>query len=139
MRKMFGHDDIDDEQPANRRATMPMNELRHEGVSARESLPPQDLPQDLEAVLLQDFEDPTIAAICERFGVTVRAAKARLRRGRLLVRVHLVGSDPPDAAPVPRADAADRSSPITPDHVPSRPITAARCEPLPRNESRARP
>lgn len=88
-RKMFGHDDINDERVANQLATIPMDELRHELVSALESLP----PKYLEVILLRDLEELTIAEICERLDLTVQAAKARLRRGRLLVREYLVGSD----------------------------------------------
>lgn len=67
-RKMFGHDDIDDERVANRLAIIPMDELRHELVSALQSLPPK-YP---ESFPLRDFEELTIADICERLALTVR-------------------------------------------------------------------
>jgi len=65
----------------------PRDELRMELALALESLP----PHYLEMILLRDFEELTIAEICERLGVTVATAKSRLRRARLLVREYLLG------------------------------------------------
>jgi DNA-directed RNA polymerase specialized sigma24 family protein len=44
-------------------------------------------------ILLRDFEELTIAEICERLDVSVATAKARLRRARVLVREYLLGAD----------------------------------------------
>lgn len=99
-RKMFRHDDIDDQRVANQLATFPMDELRHELVSALESLP----AKYLEVILLRDFEELTIAEICERLDLTVQTTKSRLRRARLLVREYLIGpSAASDGSPHPAA------------------------------------
>jgi RNA polymerase sigma factor (sigma-70 family) len=70
--------------------TRPTDELRAELAFALESLP----AHYLEMILLRDFEELTIAEICERLGVSVQTAKARLRRARLLVREYLLGAEP---------------------------------------------
>ena len=66
-----------------------MDELRTELAFALESLP----SHYLEMIMLRDFEELTIAEICERLDVSVATAKARLRRARVLVREYLLGAD----------------------------------------------
>jgi RNA polymerase sigma factor (sigma-70 family) len=86
-RRMFAHEELDDriEEQFAARST---NELRTELAFALESLP----PHHLEIILLRDFEELTIAEICERLAISVATAKARLRRARLLVREYLLGA-----------------------------------------------
>jgi RNA polymerase sigma factor (sigma-70 family) len=74
--------------------------MRTELAFALDSLP----AHHLEVILLRDFEELTIAEICERLDVSVQTAKARLRRARLLVREYLIGGE--EAVP---AFAQDRS------------------------------
>ncbi len=81
-RKMFVHDDLEDEKVAAKLAVRPTDELRMELACALELLP----PHYLEMILLRDFEEMTIAEIGQRLGVSVPTAKARLRRARELVR-----------------------------------------------------
>lgn len=87
-RRMFAHEELDEERIADRFAARPMNELRMELAFALESLP----AHYLEVILLRDFEELTITEICERLDVSVQTAKARLRRARLLVREYLIGA-----------------------------------------------
>ncbi len=84
---MFSHADLDDNEIVEKLMERPRDELRMELALALESLP----PHYLEMVLLRDFEELTIAEICERLGITVATAKSRLHRPRLLVREYLVG------------------------------------------------
>jgi RNA polymerase sigma factor (sigma-70 family) len=84
--KMLAHEEWDDEKVAQQFAACSMHELRTELAFALESLP----AHYFEMILLRDFEELTIAEICERLGVTVATAKARLRRARLLVREYLL-------------------------------------------------
>jgi RNA polymerase sigma factor (sigma-70 family) len=88
-RRMFAHEELDDEKIADQLAARPMAELRMDLAFALESLP----AHYLEMILLRDFEELTIAEICERLGLTVATAKARLRRARLLVREYLLGAE----------------------------------------------
>jgi RNA polymerase sigma factor (sigma-70 family) len=88
-RQMFAHEELDEEKIAERIIVRSMDELRTELAFALESLP----AHYLEVILLRDFEELTIAEICERLGVTVQTAKARLRRARLLVREYLLGAE----------------------------------------------
>lgn len=88
-RRMFGHEALDDDRVAADLARRSSDELRAELASALDSLP----PHYLEMILLRDFEELTIAEICQRLGLTVPTAKARLHRARLLVREYLVGPD----------------------------------------------
>jgi RNA polymerase sigma factor (sigma-70 family) len=88
-RRMFAHEALDDEKIADQLATRPMDELRTELAFALESLP----AHYLEVILLRDFEELTIAEICERLEVSMQTAKARLRRARLLVREYLLGGE----------------------------------------------
>lgn len=92
-RKMFRHEDVQDERIEHELASRPMEELRQELIGALESLP----PKYLEVILLRDFEELTIAEICERLDLTVQTAKSRLRTARLFVREYLVGPDLPAA------------------------------------------
>jgi RNA polymerase sigma factor (sigma-70 family) len=89
-RRMFVHEELDEEKIAEQIMTRPTDELRAELAFALESLP----AHYLEMILLRDFEELTIAEICERLGVSVQTAKARLRRARLLVREYLLGAEP---------------------------------------------
>lgn len=98
-RKMFLHENIDDDRIATELAQRPMDDLRAELVAALELLP----AKYLEVILLRDFEELTIAEICQRLGLTVQTAKSRLRRARQLVREYLIG---PDAA-TPTNDGED--------------------------------
>jgi RNA polymerase sigma factor (sigma-70 family) len=93
-RRMFAHEALDDETIAKQLATRPMVELRMELAFALESLP----AHYLEVILLRDFEELTIAEICQRLDVSVQTAKARLRRARLLVREYLLGPEEQAAA-----------------------------------------
>ncbi len=86
-RKMFSRANLDDSEIVDRLTERPRDELRMELALALESLP----PHYLEMILLRDFEELTIAEICERLGVTVATAKSRLRRARPLVREYLLG------------------------------------------------
>lgn len=88
-RRMFAHEALDDEKIADQLAARPMDELRTELAFALESLP----AHYLEVILLRDFEELTIAEICEQLGISVQTAKARLRRARLLVREYLLGGE----------------------------------------------
>lgn len=88
-RKMFRHEELDDEHIEAQLAGRSMDELRTELACALESLP----PHYLEMILLRDFEELTIAEICERLDVSVATAKARLRRARVLVREYILGAD----------------------------------------------
>jgi RNA polymerase sigma factor (sigma-70 family) len=99
-RRMFAHEELDDEKIADQLAARPMDELRTELAFALDSLP----AHYLEVILLRDFEELTITEICERLDVSVQTAKARLRRARLLVREYLIGGE--EAVP---AFAQDRS------------------------------
>ncbi|WP_036293166.1 RNA polymerase sigma factor [Methylosinus sp. PW1] len=94
-RRMVAHEELDEERIAERLAARPMDELRMELAFALESLP----AHYLDVILLRDFEEMTIAEICERLEITVQTAKARLRRGRLLVREYLIGVDSSAAYP----------------------------------------
>ncbi len=87
-RKMFRHEELDDERIKAQLAGRSTDELRTELAFAIESLP----PHYLEMILLRDFEELTIAAICERLDVSVATAKARLRRARVLVREYILGA-----------------------------------------------
>ncbi|MDF2115653.1 sigma-70 family RNA polymerase sigma factor [Roseiarcaceae bacterium H3SJ34-1] len=88
-RKMFSHEDVEDDRVQAQLAALSMVELRTELASALESLP----PHYLEIILMRDFEELTISEICAQLDISVATAKARLRRARLLVREYLVGSD----------------------------------------------
>ncbi len=92
-RRMFAHESMDDGKFEEQLAARPMDELRSELAFALESLP----AHYLEVILLRDFEEQTIAEICERLEISVQTAKARLRRARLLVREYLLG-DPGETA-----------------------------------------
>jgi RNA polymerase sigma factor (sigma-70 family) len=92
-RRMFAHEELDDEKIADQITARPIDELRTELASALDSLP----AHYLEVILLRDFEELTIAEICERLGVSVQTAKARLRRARVLVREYFLDSE--EAAP----------------------------------------
>jgi RNA polymerase sigma factor (sigma-70 family) len=88
-RKMFPHAALDEDEISARLSERPKDELRMELALALESLP----PHYLEMILLRDFEELTIAEICERLGISVATAKSRLRRSRLLVREYLLGEE----------------------------------------------
>jgi len=88
-RKMFSHEQFDDDRIEAVLDERPGVELRLELACALESLP----PIYLEMILLRDFEELTITEICERLGMTVATAKSRLRRARILVREYLLGPD----------------------------------------------
>jgi len=94
-RKMFPRASPDNNDSVARLSERPRDELRMELALALESLP----PHYLEMMLLRDFEELTVAEICERLGVTVATTKSRLRRARLLVREYLLDeeSSPDDA------------------------------------------
>ncbi len=102
-RKMFSHEDIDDDRIAAELARRSGDELRTELASALESLP----PRYLEMILLRDFEELTIADICQRLGVTAATVKSRLHRARALVREYLL--DQEQAAAV-GADARENTT-----------------------------
>ncbi len=93
-RKMFGHEELDDERVAAHLSEWSSDELRIELAFALESLP----PHYLQLILLRDFEELTISEICGRLGITVATAKSRLRRARMLVREYLLGSENPSAS-----------------------------------------
>lgn len=88
-RKMFGHEQLDDERIGNELSQRPNDDLRLDLANALESLP----PNYLEMILLRDFEELTISEICARLSITAATAKARLRRARLLVREYLLDTD----------------------------------------------
>jgi RNA polymerase sigma factor (sigma-70 family) len=88
-RRMFSHEDLDDDRIEARLAERPRDELRLDLAFALESLP----AHYLEMILLRDFEELTISEICERLDVTVATAKSRLRRARILVREYLLESE----------------------------------------------
>lgn len=88
-RKMFGHEQLDDERIGNELSQRPNDDLRLDVANALESLP----PNYLEMILLRDFEELTISEICARLSITAATAKARLRRARLLVREYLLDTD----------------------------------------------
>lgn len=97
-RTMIAHEELDDDLIEAQLAERPMHELRRELAFALKSLP----AHYLEIILLRDFEELTISKICERSGLTVATAKARLRRARVLVREYLLGED---EAPIGAATA----------------------------------
>ncbi|MGE3265776.1 RNA polymerase sigma factor [Methylocystis sp.] len=88
-RKMFRHEGLDEEHIKAHLTERSTDELRTELAFAPESPP----AHYLEMTLLRDFEEVTIAEICERLDVSVVTAKARLRRARILVRGYLLGAD----------------------------------------------
>jgi RNA polymerase sigma factor (sigma-70 family) len=88
-RKVFMHEELDEEKFEARFAARSMGEFRSELFCALDSLP----AHYLEIILLRDVEELTISEICERLGISVATAKARLRRARLLVREYLTGVD----------------------------------------------
>jgi RNA polymerase sigma factor (sigma-70 family) len=91
-KKMFGHEDVNDERIAAQLSSCSNNELRMELALALESLP----PQFLQLILLRDFEELTIGEICQRLELTVATVKSRLRRARLLVREYLTDAVYPE-------------------------------------------
>jgi RNA polymerase sigma factor (sigma-70 family) len=91
-RKLFAHENIEDEKIEAWLASAPTAELRAELAYALESLP----AQYLEIVLLRDFEELTMSEIVERLNIPLATAKSRLRRARALVRDYLLGSDEPE-------------------------------------------
>jgi RNA polymerase sigma factor (sigma-70 family) len=93
-RQMFGRGPLDDDRMVAALAQRSREDLRAELAFALESLP----AHYLEMILLRDFEELTIAEICQRLGLSVAATKARLRRARLLVRDYLVGETDDAAA-----------------------------------------
>jgi RNA polymerase sigma factor (sigma-70 family) len=88
-RRVFAHQDIDDEKIAHELAARPMDDLRSDLAAALESLP----AKYLEVVLLRDFQELTLSEICGRLALSVPTVKSRLRRARQLVREYLIGSD----------------------------------------------
>jgi RNA polymerase sigma factor (sigma-70 family) len=100
-RKMFAHEDLADERIEKWLAGQSNDELRVELAFALESLP----VHYLEIIVLRDFEELTMAEICERLGVTLAAAKARLRRARVLVREYLLGEDSVQTGGAPSVSA----------------------------------
>lgn len=76
---------IDTSAEAQRFATVPQDELRHDLARALESLP--DIYR--EVILLRDMEQLTIGETAQRLGVTAEAVKSRLHRARALVREYL--------------------------------------------------
>lgn len=93
-RQMFGREPLDDDRMVAELAQRSREDLRAELAFALESLP----PHYLEMILLRDFEELTIAEISQRLDLSVAAAKARLRRARLLVREYLLGEPRDEAA-----------------------------------------
>lgn len=87
-RRIVRHETLDD-RIADELTQRPRAELRRDLAAALESLP----ASYLEIIILRDFEELTINEICDRLGITVQAAKARLHRARRLVREYLVGRD----------------------------------------------
>jgi RNA polymerase sigma factor (sigma-70 family) len=85
-RKALNYDPYDDERVEAWLATKDTAALRLEIVDALESLP----AEYREVVLLRDFAEMSIAEIAEELGLSVPAAKSRLRRARLLAREYLV-------------------------------------------------
>lgn len=64
-------------------------DLRLDIAMAIQSLP--DIYR--EAIVLRDFEELTVAEIATRLGVNFETVKTRLRRGRQLIREHLVACE----------------------------------------------
>jgi RNA polymerase sigma factor (sigma-70 family) len=94
-RKMFGLTSLDDERIEETLLAWPDHDLRCELIRALESLP----PHFLEVLLLRDFEELTIAEICQRLDITVAAAKSRLNRARHFMREYLTHTDRSTGAP----------------------------------------
>jgi RNA polymerase sigma factor (sigma-70 family) len=86
-RAMSRHDSLDDDWVEHQIVTRNDNELRVDLVAALESLP----AHYLEVILLRDFEELTIAEICDRLGEPTGAVKSRLHRARELVREFMLG------------------------------------------------
>ena len=78
---------IDTANRAGKLSAMPVADLRIDLVNALESLP----PHYCQVILLRDIEELTIDEIAARLGATREAVKARLNRGRVLVREYLIG------------------------------------------------
>lgn len=85
-RMMFKHEPLEDEVAEQQLASRSDDALRVDLAHALESLP----AHYLEAVLLRDFEELTIAEIAERLGERPGAVKSRLHRARELVREYLL-------------------------------------------------
>lgn len=85
-RMMFKHEPLEDEVAEQQFASRSDDALRVDLAHALESLP----AHYLEAVLLRDFEELTIAEIAERLGERPGAVKSRLHRARELVREYLL-------------------------------------------------
>jgi RNA polymerase sigma factor (sigma-70 family) len=73
------------EQPLPEPVTRPAGELRHDLVSALQSLP----LHYREVLLLRDAREFTIEEMADHLGLTRLAVKARLHRARTLVREYL--------------------------------------------------
>lgn len=82
---MRGTESLNSRDEAERLASMPVDELRHDLVRALESLP----AMYREIVLLRDMEQLTIGEAAERLGITREATKSRLHRARALLREYL--------------------------------------------------
>jgi RNA polymerase sigma factor (sigma-70 family) len=82
-RKAFDFDPYNEEEVDRWLAHHDADSLRHDLVSALESLP----ADYLDVLLLRDFEELTIGEIAERLGQSIPATKSRLHRARTLARV----------------------------------------------------
>lgn len=76
---------LDDGADEQRLATMPEHDLRLDLAAAIASLP----PQYREIVVARDLRERTIDEIAGEFALTREATKARLHRGRVLLREYL--------------------------------------------------
>jgi RNA polymerase sigma-70 factor (ECF subfamily) len=76
---------LDDRADEQRLATMPEHDLRLDLAAAIASLP----PQYREVVIARDLRELTIDEIASEYALTREAAKARLHRGRVLLREYL--------------------------------------------------
>jgi RNA polymerase sigma factor (sigma-70 family) len=85
FRKFHINVHLEDGEWAELIATKQTHELRHDLISALESLP----ENYLKIILLRDFEELTIAEIATRLHENVPAVKSRLYRARTLVREYL--------------------------------------------------
>lgn len=88
-RAMFRHGALGEDMEEQLLAKKSDQDLRIDLAAALESLP----AHYLEAVLLRDFEEITIAEIAERLGEPAGAVKSRLHRARELVREYMLGPD----------------------------------------------
>ena len=85
-RQAFQFDPYDEASVEQWVARHSTDELRVDLSSALQSLP----PKYLEAILLRDFEELSIAEIAAQLQLTAAAVKSRLHRARMLTREYLL-------------------------------------------------